>query len=348
MFPRNKESDSLSNSSSNKQIKEKSLLGDEFQLFGRKRARNIEVVVSKDKKRKSDNNTTFGMANNKTDKAGLGMAKTLSDGKSIQIENLNIKKYAIGSLVFGYVLQIKDDHIIVSLPGGITGIVTYAEMSDVCYQLHSRIGNVSASRKAKRDEEKASLKELISVMSPIRCYVRGIDTESRRPTLQLSMRLSLIHRGMAMKHLMNGIPITASILSIEDDGYMMSTGIPDVTFFLKSKHVPQSLGKMVVGRTVDTVVDKVNESARTVMLRAQTKSTREAVIFGGKLSFNNLLPGQLLNIVVDKVVQVSIINYYYYHCYYSYYCVFILFCLMVIGPMLFIALEHDHLQLYFP
>ncbi len=307
MFPRNKESDSNLNSSSNKQIKEKSLLGDEFQLFGKKRGRNVEIVLSKDKKHKTNNNTTFGMANVKTDKAGLGMAKTLGDGKSIQIENLSIKKYAIGSLVFGYVLQIKDNHIVVSLPGGITGIVSYAEMSDVCYQLHSRIDNVSASRKARRDEEKASLKELIKIMHPVRCYVRGVDTESKRPTLQLSMRLSLIHRGMAMKHLMNGIPITASILSIEDDGYMMSTGIPDVTFFLKSKHVPQSLGKMVVGRTLETVVDRVNESARTVMLRAQTKSTREAITFGGKLSFNNLLPGQLLNIVVDQVVQVSVL-----------------------------------------
>ena len=90
----------------------------------------------------------------------------------------------------------------------------------------------------------------------------------------------------------------------EDDGYIMTTGIPDITFFLKNKHIPSTMGKFALGRIVDCLIERVNEGSRTVLLRTHHKSVREALTFGGKLSFNNLLPGQLMNIVVDKVVKV--------------------------------------------
>ena len=68
----------------------------------------------------------------------------------------------------------------------------------------------------------------------VRCQVIAqIErADSKRKTLALSMRSSLINRGLALKHLMVGFPISGCVTSKEDHGYIVSAGVSGVTFFL--------------------------------------------------------------------------------------------------------------------
>ena len=56
---------------------------------------------------------------------GLGHLK---GGK--YIEPLTFKRIVPGCLVVGYVLSLSDMNAVVSIPGGLTGVLPYAEISD--------------------------------------------------------------------------------------------------------------------------------------------------------------------------------------------------------------------------
>lgn len=57
---------------------------------------------------------------------------------------------------------------------------------------------------------------LVSLHAPVLCYLIEKNEESRK--LVLSMRASLVNRGIAFKHLGPGFPICGCIASIEDHG----------------------------------------------------------------------------------------------------------------------------------
>ena len=66
--------------------------------------------------------------------------------------------------------------------------------------------------------------------------------EGDKKTLALSMRGSLLHKGLSMQHLVEGFPVSGCVSSKEDHGYIISGGISGVNFFLPYKAVPESVG----------------------------------------------------------------------------------------------------------
>lgn len=62
-----------------------------------------------------------------------------------------------------------------------------------------------------------------------------------------------------------------------------------------------------IGSPLDCLVDSVNESSRTVTLRAQRKSVAEALTRGNDLSFLALQPGMLVNAIVNKIASVRVL-----------------------------------------
>jgi hypothetical protein len=249
-------------------------------------------------------------------RAGLGQTNTSGGDHSVtKIEQLTFSKYQAGCLALGFVLNVTSSHAIISLPGGTTGTVAYGEISDYCNRLsqagRSNVGGQGQREYGSDGKAKGSplIKDLLPVNSPVKCYVLGVAEDKKsakiKKTLELSCRLSLVNRGLALRHLLTGTTVAATVTSVADDGYIMSAGIPDVTFYLPENKVPSSAGRLTLGATRDCIVDVVKEASRAVILRAQDKSVRDAVAFGTALTFNNLLPGNLVMVAVDRVIQVA-------------------------------------------
>jgi ribosomal protein S1 len=284
-------------------------------LFGTKRTRTVfEGPKSKDKskkKKKGSNNeedlAVNKLANDTEDSArssiGLGMLRTIANNKVARIDSVTFGRFTPGVVAYGYVLQLSDLSAVVSLPGGVTGTVALSEISDVC---HSLVGPM------KKEAAMPLIADMLSVNQPICCIVLG-QTErsvgSAKKSLVLSMRASLLHRSVTLQHLMPGFPVLGCVASKEDHGYLISAGMNGVTFFLPYKAVPDSIGgkHMSVGKPVDCIVDSVNETAKTVNLRAHIKAVSEATTKGSQLSFLALRAGMLIHAVVEKVVQNGLI-----------------------------------------
>lgn len=285
-----------------------------------KRTRRIEVVKSKDviKKKNGIASTAAILKSPVADLIGLGMTRSSGSNKGLKIDHVTFSKYTPGTLALGFVLYIRDDYIAISLPGGSVGHVYYPEVSDTT---HTLVGQSTKDAK-KSASLLPAMRTLVSVMQPVRCYVLAVNekSETQRKTLILSMRSSLVNRGLAIKHLIPGFPISGCIVSKEDHGYVLSAGISGVTFFLPFKAVPLSLeapekrveeasavptgGDLTIGQPIECVVDSANETARSVTVRAQRKAVSEGITKGNLLPFNGLSPGMKFVVTVDKVAQV--------------------------------------------
>lgn len=128
--------------------------------------------------------------------------ENVEDTLNSRIETISAASYVPGCLVFGYVLQVLPHHILVSLPGGVTGMVPETEAADrdVDYLGNShRTGNVD-------------------VNDPVVCFVVGKSATDKQ--LRLSIRSSVVNRGITFKNLPIGYYLQGTIESKEDHGYV--------------------------------------------------------------------------------------------------------------------------------
>ena len=96
-------------------------------MFGaNKRAKLVEVVT---KKKKTDKKN-----NQKEALPSIGVAINATQ-KKVKIDTLSSSKFSSGCAALGVVLNIFEDHVLVSLPGGILGTIQYPEVSDVVHKL---------------------------------------------------------------------------------------------------------------------------------------------------------------------------------------------------------------------
>jgi hypothetical protein len=74
---------------------------------------------------------------------------------------------------------------------------------------------------------------------------------------------------------------------MEDHGYAIDIGIPDVTGFLPFKSVLETAGnakRLPTGALVDVVVDKLRPDGRTCVLSAEPSSLRTSIVSPYRLS----------------------------------------------------------------
>lgn len=136
-------------------------------------------------------------------------------------------------------------------------------------------------------------------MQMVRCFILDQwqqSDKSQKKVIRLSMRSSLINRGLAAKNITVGLPMSGCVISKEDHRYLVSAGISGTHFFLPNKAIPKAKGELTV----------VNETARTAVLRAHPKAVYESLTISGSLASTALVPGMLVKAVVDKIVEVCL------------------------------------------
>jgi hypothetical protein len=99
----------------------------EDELFKVKKTRKVEIEKTKQVKRKRENAENA----KQSPVVGLGMVKVVGNKASVKIETIAFKSYTIGCHALGFVLQINEDALVVSLPGGLSASIPIAEVSDI-------------------------------------------------------------------------------------------------------------------------------------------------------------------------------------------------------------------------
>ena len=185
-------------------------------------------------------------------------------------------------------------------------MVNYREVSDDVNKMV-----IKFEKKESGDSTRQILPPIDSLVKPmqmVRCYVLGQEDRSTNPKKQkkvimLSMRQSLINRGLDWKIVAQGLTIYTCVHTKEDHGYTLTTGVAGMTCFLPDKGVPLNMGELIPGQPLEVVVSESNPAAKTVTVRAHPKAVREAKMESGAMSLHAIVPGMLFNVLVDKVAE---------------------------------------------
>ena len=304
-----------------------------------KRMEQSKTPNNKDKKKRKSSNDSDDedgvlLRSRLKDIGGIGLGATrIVERGATRIETLTASRYPVGAMALGYVLNVTKSVALISLPGGLTGTVEFSEVSDLCAKLfhkHERETSKSSHDK-KQDHCKADPKEmpvlakLLAVHQPVRCVVLEnsvLDVGSqgsalnggsgssakRKRTLKLSLRLSVVNRGLTTRQIERGQSISATVLSEEDGGFMMDSGLRGVHIFLPkaAKRTGEKRlehDSLVPGITVECVVDSVNEGAKTITLRR--RGGVEAPTNSSNVAFSSITPGMLVECTVRSFAQVT-------------------------------------------
>ena len=232
-------------------------------------------------------------------------------------ETLGFKKLRVGMVMLGCVRSVGELDLTINLPHSLTGFASLREVSDGMAEL------VDAYLKKEDDEAAAedddSLPELSALFQPghvVRCAVVGLDQSPKGHRIELSMRPSLINKGLSVEKLHVGMGVYGAVRSVEEKGYVVDLGLPNANVFLPFSEAPSSssssssaaAAQLIVGQQVECVVSDP-PTARVIKLSADAAKVAEAVTAESTthpLSFTDLKAGLLVDATVKRVLPTGL------------------------------------------
>lgn len=86
----------------------------------------------------------------------------------------------------------------------------------------------------------------------MRCAIISLAKEVGGRHIELSLRASVLNKGLSLSQLSKGSGVYGSVSSVEDHGYVVSLGLEGVTAFLPIANVPE--GGLRTGQPVEAVI----------------------------------------------------------------------------------------------
>ncbi|KAJ8702367.1 rRNA biogenesis protein rrp5 [Pleurotus ostreatus] len=272
------------------------------------------AAAKKSKKRKS---TTKGAsASGHTEK-----------GDRIRIEHLNYKRINIGMKILGQIVSIQPLALIVSLPNQLFAHVPITHISS---QLTSLLeGHTESDEEPEDDEDEENgspssrvpdLADIFTVGEYVRAVVTAVHAsgvgdvsvigKSRDDVVRTSRRVELtlvperVNQGVQKGDLKPGFTITASVQSIEDHGYVLDLGVPDVPGFLSfkdvKKHHPNDTTRFHIGRLLNVSVSEDAAKGRTCKVTLDPRIYTTTLLTEVS-NVTSVLPGTLVQALVTAV-----------------------------------------------
>jgi len=253
------------------------------------------------------------------------------------VELLKHKTLSVGMKMWGAVLEVTAHDLVISLPHGLRGFVTPKESSDLVAELLEAAGDVSDSdsdsdnedakgkgktqaKKGIRAKDLPALTDLFTIGQRVQCMIssvtgakkvkgkgegkgEGKDEGTANKRIDLTLRLSKLHKSLDMTSLREGLNLPAYVRSVEDHGYIVSFGIPGTTGFLSTADAAGALKiakKLQSGSTVDCTVSKVDKKKKVITVTTNTKAV--PAIESDGITLSNLTPGMLVSAKVRAVL----------------------------------------------
>ncbi|XP_073045795.1 rRNA biogenesis protein RRP5 [Primulina eburnea] len=218
-------------------------------------------------------------------------------GKLPRFSNrITLKNVSSGMKLWGVIAEVNEKDIVVSLPGGLRGIVRSCEAFDPI------LGG-----EVERDAENNVLSS-IYVGQLVSCIVLQVDDDKKEIAnrkIWLSLRLSLLHKGLTLDVIQEGMVLSAYVKSIEDHGFMLHFGCPYFAGFM-SKHSKseKGSGEARVGHILQGVVRSVDRARKVVHMDSDSDAISKCVTKELKgVSLDLLIPGMMVNARVQSTLE---------------------------------------------
>ncbi|KAG4280798.1 hypothetical protein FPRO04_05512 [Fusarium proliferatum] len=259
---------------------------------------NTGNKVQKKKKRK-----TVLKGDKKSDK------KTGEEEQAVRIESLSFKNLVKGSLVLAQVTRINNLDLEVALPNNLTGHISIVAISQ---QLTERLENETAEKDDEEedeaeDDEGIDLKSIFSVGQYLRVYVASTAEESMagksKRRIELSLRPNEANAGLSKDDVVPNTTVMASIVSVEDRGFVMDTGIENLGAFLAKSEVDKNIDeqRLQPGAVFLCQVTSKGANGKIAQLSLQQKKIgNPKSVPVDATTINTFLPGTMADVLISN------------------------------------------------
>lgn len=259
--------------------------------------------------------------------AGKKVAKG-EKSETVRVEHLNYKRVVVGMKILGQVVSVQPLALIISLPNQLFAHVPITEISTQLTGLLESMEDDDDDAPPSDEEDdgpsKSRIPDLFHLFPPGQ-YVRAVVSAVHPPgatdasvlgrardevqkasrRIELSLIPEKVNASVSKSDLRAGFTLSAAVKSIEDHGYILDLGIPDVSGFLSFKEAKKGPfgddNKLPVGRLIDVCVVKITGNGRTCTVSVDFASVRDASL-SEVASVTSILPGTLVQSLVTAVV----------------------------------------------
>ncbi|XWS66505.1 hypothetical protein CRYUN_Cryun05aG0205500 [Craigia yunnanensis] len=208
---------------------------------------------------------------------------------------ITLKNISPGMKLLGVVAEVNEKDLVISLPGGLHGLVRAVDALDsvLSNELENNEGNL--------------LKNIFYTGQLVSCIVLQLDDdkETGKRKIWLSLCLSLLHKGFTLDVVQEGMVLTGYVKSIEDHGYILHFGLSSFMGFLPKDDQAESMDIEVrTGQFLEGVNRRINKTCKVVYLSSDPDTVSKSVTKDLKgISIDLLIPGMLVNATVRSVLE---------------------------------------------
>ncbi|KAK0621203.1 hypothetical protein B0T17DRAFT_279509 [Bombardia bombarda] len=245
--------------------------------------------------------------------------KTVRDEDEVKIESLNFKRLVKGSLVLGTVCAIDSLDVSIALPNNLVGHVPITAISESLTKRLQASTNEEDVAGDSDGEDDVDLESIFQIGQYVRSYVVSTLDESSTPPgkgkrhIELSLQPALANTGMTDQDVVENSTIMASIVSVEDHGFVMDIGVADSTLkgFLPKKQLDKSISedRMQPGSVLLCITTGKSANGKIVQLSTLVDNIGNAKNSpSAATTIDTYLPGTTADILVTEVSQHGIVG----------------------------------------
>ncbi|KAL8150493.1 hypothetical protein V2J09_020301 [Rumex salicifolius] len=209
---------------------------------------------------------------------------------------ITLKNISPGMKLWGIVAEVNEKDLAVSLPGGLRGLVRADDAVDAAI-----LGGI-------KDGGNDFLSGIFHIGQLVSCIVSQVEDdmkESHKKRVWVSLCLSLLHKGLTLDTVQQGMVLTAYVRSIEDHGYILYFGLSSFTGFMPKKSLEGSREiKMNIGQLIEGVVRRIDKDRKVVHMSWDADTTSKFVTTDLKgISLDLLVPGMMVSARVQAALE---------------------------------------------
>ncbi|GKV41870.1 hypothetical protein SLEP1_g49347 [Rubroshorea leprosula] len=210
---------------------------------------------------------------------------------------ITLKNITPGMKLWGVVSEVNEKDLVISLPGGLRGLVRVADAFDPVFSNEDDV-----------DKEDSFLPTIFYVGQLVACVVLNLDDdkkESGKRKIWLSLRLSLLHKGFTLDAIQEGMVLTGYVKSIEDHGYILHFGSSSFMGFLPKKSQAEGMeAEARTGQLLQGVVGRIDKTRKVIHLSSDPDTVSKCVTKDLKgISIDLLIPGMMVNASVRSILE---------------------------------------------
>ncbi|KAF5188525.1 rRNA biogenesis protein RRP5 [Thalictrum thalictroides] len=212
------------------------------------------------------------------------------------VNKITLKNVSPGMKFLGVIAEVNEKDLVISLPGGLRGLVRASEASDLI-----------AANEIK-DSDHNFLSSIFLVGQLVSCIVVQVDDDNTdrkgKRKIWLSLCLELLNKSLTFDAVQEGMVLTAYVKSIEDHGYILHFGLPSFSGFLPRKSKDGFEMKVNAGQLLQGVVRSIDKARRVVHMSSDPDIVSKCVTKDIKgISIDLLVPGMMVNARIQSTLE---------------------------------------------